>query len=572
MAGGKETPRQKMIGMMYLVLTALLAMNVSKEVINAFVTINDGQQKTLSAVDAKLGVQMNDLSKNANENKDKYGPAHGKAKKVQDKADELVKHIDLIKAKTFAISINGPQGAVEDVYDPNTMSFIIGLDSVKALVGVDNYDNNTNLMVGEPDNPKVDDDPDGNNYSATVLREELIAFKDLVIGELQGVPGSDQIIKNIEKTFTFPTDEEAREIAGRGKNAEGWVIKNFYHVPLAASTAILTTLQSNIRSAQSDVVDLLYKEVEGASYKFNKLESAVIPVATTVTQGANYQADVFLAAYDDQNTPIIYLGNPGVTVDSTKSPIELTGEYTEVEVDPVTKMGKVDIAASGLGAQQREGIIIFKPVGLPEERKAFTLDYQVVAPQLVVSPTKMNVFYKGIPNPVSVSVPGFTDDKITPRISNGSMSKSSEGYIVNVSQGNTANITCTAELPDGTTKSLGPVEFRVKRIPDPVPSFAKKKPTDATIKKQDLVNSAGLRAEMENFDFDVKVTVKSFDMVFVRDGNVITKKSSSNRVTSEMQANMKKVRNGEKVYFENIKVSMPDGSVRKVANIILKVV
>ncbi len=572
MAGGKETPRQKMIGMMYLVLTALLALNVSKSVLNAFVTMDEGQQTTLEAINTKVGAQMSKLSQLAGENPSKYGAADKAVKDIHKKADEMIRHINLIKAKTFAVTLAGDPHApiTEDIYDADRDEIKISLDSLKHTKGVDNYDVNTHLMVANAAHPVEADDPDGNNYTAVVLRQKLLEYKDFVKNEIQKVGGgaAKTLAANLDKTFNFPDQEDLPK--GEGKNPETWVVKNFYHVPLAATTAIMTTLQSNIRSAESDAIDILFNDVEGASMKFTKLKEAVIPEATTVTQGGQYKAQVFLAAYDDQNKPEIRLGKPGVRFDSTK--MELTGGYDVLEAD-AEGMGLVKLPAGSIGPQHREGVIIFKPVGLPEVRKGFSIDYTVAAPTLVVSPTKMNVFYKGIPNPVSVSLPGFKSEDIVPSISAGTITKGGEGgYTVKVNNGKEANISVTATLPDGSKKTFGPVKFRVKRIPDPVPTFAKKTPSDNTVKKASFANARGLIAKMENFDFEVSVKVSSFDMTFVKDGNIITKHSNSNKVTSEMQANMKKVRSGEKVYIENIKVKMPDGSTRKVANMALKVV
>jgi len=144
--------------------------------------------------------------------------------------------------------------------------------------------------------------------------------------------------------------------------------------------------------------------------------------------------------------------------------------------------------------------------------------------------------------------------------------------VVKPGKGKDATISVTAEMPDGSTQSMGKKEFRVKRIPDPVPKFAGKYPTDNSVPKGDLAVAAGIRAEMVGFDFEVDVKVTSFNMIFIRDGNVIEKSSKSNRVTDEMKQNMKKVGKGQKVYLEKIKVKMPDGTTRQVANISLKVV
>jgi hypothetical protein len=134
-----------------------------------------------------------------------------------------------------------------------------------------------------------------------------------------------------------------------------------------------------------------------------------------------------------------------------------------------------------------------------------------------------------------------------------------------------AIISVTADMPDGSRKKIGEKPFRVKRIPDPVPKFAGKRPNDSSVNANAMKIATGVRAEMENFDFDVKVSVKSFNMVFIRGGQVIEKSSNSNKTTSEMKANMAKVKRGQKVYIEKIMVTMPDGTTRQLANLALKV-
>ena len=563
MSGGKETSRQKMIGMMYLVLTALLAMNVSKEVVNAFVTIDQGQRKTLAAIDGKLSTQLQALATNAGENGELYGAANISAKTVHSKATELIRHIDLIKAKTFAISIGAPlEGDIPaEVYANG--KFLIGLDSVKALVGIDNYDNNTNLMVKEPANPTIEDNPDGNNYTGTVLRDKLIEYREQIIGELKKIKRTETLVLNMEQTFDFPTAEEAK-----GTGEEQWVVKNFYHVPLAASTAMLTTLQSQIRSAESDLVDKLYTDVEGESLKFNALRGASIPLSTTVTQGGDFEADVFMAAFDDANPPEVRLGNIGVKFDSTT--MDLDGEYEIIPMEGVT--GKLKIPAGGLGAQTRDGVIYFKPVGGELRKEPFYLDYLVLAPQLIVSPTKMNVFYKGLPNPVNISVPGFTSDKVFPVASAGSLSKGSEGYVMNIGKGNTVNISASVELPDGSKKQMAPVPFRVKRVPDPVPSFSQAKPTDNVISGLKVKNAKGLRADMgDDFEFDYTPIVTSFKVVTVVNGEIKEAKCTGNTLNETSKGILSTMRRGQKFSIEEIMVKMPEGN-RKVSSISLRII
>jgi gliding motility-associated protein GldM len=553
MAGGKLSPRQQMINMMYLVLTALLALNVSKEILDSFVTINEGQETTRAAFEGKLSSQLGNFAALAQENPEKYKVAFDKTSRIHKAATDLVKHINLIKAKTIADT----EGlTMEDAYNP-------ALDTVMNLARVqvkDNANVNTQIMIGsEPATPAEDDDVDGNNYRAVVLRQKLEAYRDLVTIEIKDNP---KLVESINSLFNYES------VVDSEGNEERWETLNFYHVPLAATTSILSKLQADIRNAESDAVGYMFQDVEKSSFKFTALKSAVIPVSTNVTTGSNFEADVFLAAYDDQNKPEIRLGKPGVKYDEAKG--GLTGEYDLVELEGT--VGKVKLPAGGLGQQMREGVIIFTPVGGESVTKPFTLDYSVVAPTLVVSPSKMNVFYKGVENPVTVGVPGFQDKDVVPSISNGSIKKGPEGYIVTVTSGTEANISVTCTLPDGSKKTLGPSIFRVKSVPDPVAVFGGKGQSDATISFAELNASQGVAAVMKDFDFNLKFTVTKFEISMSVGGQFISKSSSSNRVNPEINEMLRAAKNGQKVFIEGIRAQGPDGTVRSLGSLAFKVV
>ncbi|NND77174.1 MAG: gliding motility protein GldM [Flavobacteriales bacterium] len=552
MAGGKLSPRQQMINMMYLVLTALLAMNVSKEILDAFITIDKGQKNTTLALDGKIGQQMAAFSASANENKDKYGPAFAKAQKIDETADEIFSHINEIKAKLI-MAVEGYE----------TKSEVLSNDTVLDILYInnkDNYDEPTRIMYGSDEkNPiegpcQVGCDMD---YSAVGLRKKLMTYATDITSDID----DPKLKASINDMFKFENvlDADRKEIS--------WEFMNFNGVPLAGVVTILSKLQSDVKSAQASALDFLYAEVEGASYKFTKLADAVIPQATTITTGSNYEAEVFLAAYDDQNVPEIRLGRPGVRFDSTK--MELTGEYDLLEMEGVK--GKIKLPAGGLGSQKREGMIIFKPVGQPEVITPFNLDYTVVAPTLVVSPTKMNVFYRGVDNPVSVGVPGFTDKDITASCEGCTINKASDGYIVRVSTGKEAKIYANAKLPDGGSKRLGPATFRIKSVPDPVPQFAGKGAADAIVKKAELTAAQGVVAKMKDFEFDLKFTVTQFKIGMIIGGQYVEQTSKSNRVTDDMKTMIKKAKRGQKVFIEGIKAKGPDGKIRNLGSLAFKV-
>ncbi|NNC84079.1 MAG: hypothetical protein HKN79_10925 [Flavobacteriales bacterium] len=556
MAGGNLSPRQQMINMMYLVLTALLALNVSKEILDSFIIVDEGQVTARRAFEGKLSQQLSNFASLAQENPEKYGEPYEKAATIHDSASELITHINLIKAKTIA-KTDGLE--MEQVYDPK-MDTVLGTGFINSK---DNYDVNTEIMIGsEPASPRTeysDSDGDTYNYTALELKKRLENYRDLVTTNIKDNP---KLIQSINEIFDYgkKRDSQGQEVT--------WEVLNFYHVPIAATTALLSKLQADIRNAENDAIGNMFADVEKSSYKFTDLTSAVIPQATNVTTGANYEADVFLAAYDAQNVPEIRLGKPGVRFDSTR--LELDGEYDILEMEG-TK-GKVKLPAGGLGQQQREGVIIFTPVGGQPVVEPFKLDYNVVAPTLVVSPTKMNVFYKGVDNPVTVGVPGFADKDVVPSISNGSISKGSDGYVVRVSSGTSADINVTCTLPDGSKKSLGPAKFRVKSVPDPVAMFGGKGTSDATIKYNELTASQGVAAVMKDFDFDLRFSVTKFNISMSVGGQFITKASSSNRVTPEMKEMLSRAKNGQKVFIEGIRAKGPDGTVRSLGSLAFKVV
>lgn len=550
MAGGKLSARQKMINMMYLVLTALLALNVSKEILNAFVTVNDGLETTKTTFKNKMAQQYADFAASYNENKQKVGPYYNSAQTIQTGVDDIIDYIDNIKVLIIA----GTEGKTnEEIFANDTIL------SMKYVEAKDGYDIPTNLLIGaDPDTPK-----DGEN-TAKELKSKLEAYRDMLKKVISDRGGNPTLEASIDKTFTFP--EKVKDASGTTTN---WESLNFYHVPLAACVTILSKFQADIRNTESDVVKWLYGQVDASSLKFTTIRPAVIPLTNYVTQGDSFKADVFLAAYDETNPPVVRLAADDATIDTLTG--KITGDFTEVTIGP-DGMGKLAIPASAVGQMSKGLSIEYKPMGQDPLTYYTYANYEVAKPSLVVSPTKMNVFYKGVDNPVDVSVPGFSADKIRPSISAGSITKASGGgYVVRIKTGNKAQISVTAELPDGSTKRLGPAEFRVKSVPNPTPYFAGKSVADDKVKKRELLAAQGVIAKMLDFDFDLKFTVTQFRLTMIVAGTPVEKVSKSNRLSGEMKELLKKAKRGQKIYIEGIKARGPDGTVRSLGSLSFKV-
>jgi len=546
MAGGKLPPRQKMIGMMYLVLTALLAMNVSKDILNAFVTVNDGLESTKLNFKDKNADAYSSFSKSNSENPVKTGPYYKKALEIKEEADQLVTHIDDIKVEIIA-GIE-PEITTETARGKNQF----GVDTILNLKYVkvkDNYLFSTNLLVGgDPVSPK--DGP----LSALELKGKLESFRDLAKSM---VKEGGAIDASLDQTFSF---EDAKNAAGV---VENWPSYNFHGVPAAATITLLTKMQTDVRNAESDVVKYLYSSVDAASYKFTGLDAAVIPESNYIIRGDSFRAEVFLAAFDTTMKPAITLGT---TYDSTTHAV---GGDT-VGVTLRNGKGYISIPTNSLGLKSFKGDIAFKGPTGEIEHYPYSINYQVAAPSTTISATAMNVFYIGVPNPVDIAASGVAKDKVSASITNGSISKSGESWVVNVKTPGKATINVSAEV-EGTRKTMGSMEFRVKKIPTPIAEIAGQ--SSGAIPKNKLANTAGIIAQMENFEFDVRVTVASFKFVYTQ-ANGLSKEVpvSGPRFDDKVKQILRGIKPGSRVTFEDIKAKMPDGELRKLGSIVLKAI
>ncbi len=571
MAGAKETPRQKMIGMMYLVLTALLALNISKEILNGFVKVENGLRKTDQTVQSKSRETMLEFEAKFLQDQQKVKPYYDAAKDIDSKANELYDHITQLKANIMAVA-SGERDVVDAGGDlskyiaQDKMSRRDTVLNIKFLEKKDEYQEITAYLVGgEPSDPQ--DGP----FTAKELKQKLLAFKD----ELKGVAFTDFVGNRFEvspglkasfdQTFVYEREmEDGNEVL--------WEAANFFDVPIAAVIPILSKLQIDIENAKSNLMTELIAGIEGKSYKFTNLMPLVVPESNYILRGDSFRASVLLAAFDATNSPDIFVDDrefngrdSALLAYNDKTPLTMEGG-----------LGKLRISTRGmsLGERNYKGLIRFQgPDGNIGDYPFYTPEFTVAEPALVVSPTKMNVFYRGVPNPVEISVPGVSSDKLDVRITGGhSIKPDGDTFIVSPGQGENAEIVVTATMPDGSKKTLPGREFRVKRIPDPSPRFAGKSPADKTITKVLLENAPSVGALMENFDFDVVVKVKRFNVTVTKGGTFVEQSSSSNMVTSNMKELFRSVGRGSVVYIEDIVVSMPDGTERALPTMKLKVI
>jgi gliding motility-associated protein GldM len=576
MAGGKETPRQKMIGMMYLVLTALLAMNISKDVLEAFIQINKGLTRTNLTLEEKAEATLKALQNPKKGEEAKTKPFADKALEVDKMADDVIAYIEEMKARVIASSIRGNKdGSGFEEYFKDGKAIDPGAkneDGKPIITKPDENQNNTTLLVGpDPKSPRTDP------FSANELKRKLEGYRDQLM--------SINLLKadSSGKSFTLPEDVKQaitssfmfeKGLDHSGVEAE-WETHNFFHMPLVAVIANLSKIQTDVMTTKNNVVTALAQGVNAEDVKFTDITVAVVPKQSYVLRGDEFVAEIYLAAYNKTNKSKVYMGGEYSGEMPTNLSTFESGNKTAIEAGPDGKcVFKVNTGGMSLGDHGYLGQIEY--VGGDGTTKAIPFavpPFYVGEPALVVSPVQMNVFYRGLDNPVEISVPGVGADKIQASCDGCKSFGKGQGGTWNVQPGDgqKATISVTANI-NGENKSIGNKEFRIKRIPDPVPSFNGKRPTDGTITLSDARVAPGIRAEMENFDFNVTVKVKSFKMTVTKGGSFNEDKSAGNQVTGKMQDFLKAAKTGDRIFLEEIKVDMPDGTERKLSPITLKIV
>ena len=472
-----ETPRQRMIGMMYLVLTAMLALNVSKDILNAFVVVNDAMVQTNSNFESKINQSYLLFEKAEEAEPDKVREFNNKAKQIKKITEEMRVYIENLKYEMHAKVDN------------------ITLDKAKTLPlselsAKDNYVIPSNFFIGS----------EMEKGKAYEMHQKIKDFKDQ-IRKVIGEP--DYAIRGLDTEGEFVNAEGAKET---------WEYHNFYHIVAAACYTLLNKMVGEVRNIEFEAVNHLYTAIDAKSMKFDNVTAQVVPNSKIVFSGDSYMADIFVAAYDSRQNPIVYwkMGRDSVGESEIASLDKIEGEQGKVVLK---------IPTGGAGDQKFAGMIVIKgPEG--DEYRNFKGSYTVTRPTAAVAADKMNVLYAGIPNPVSIAAP-VAPERL--RISWGGATATSSGagkYDVNVPNSlanKEISINVSAEI-DGRTQSMGATTFRVKTVPEPT-VYIGSNFQGGRIPKQSLLANPLVTARMDpDFNYQLQWSVVSYKVTFVRSG------------------------------------------------------
>ncbi len=543
MAAYKETPRQQMISVMYLVLTAMLALNVSKEVIDAFSVVNESIEETNKSYSNKISQMYSKFEFQHKLNPVKVEPVFEKAKIVKQLSEDMRNYLNNAIDSTIVISEGKSIDEVKAYIaedkgiDPSSIKEI----PLSELRKKDSYDQTSRYFVP---NPAVST----KKGKAQEIKNRFKDFRDKVLAT---IPEDQRSLFNIGPNF----DTTYRDASGM---RETWEIHNFYHTIMAADVTILNKLKVDVQNAELDLLNYLYGSISEENFKFTNVEAKVIPKSNYVLIGEEYVADVIVAAYDTTQHPDVYIQHGVDKITNIKNAKKIKNKKDIVNL--VFNNNKP-------GEHKYAGMLSMRSPDGKMKNYYFNDSYFVGRRSATVSATKMNVLYTGVDNPVSISVPGVPSSQVRPTITQGSLINKGNGqYIVklNPSSKNTTEIKVNAVV-DGKQSFFDSYKFRIRKIPDPQPTVGGTY-TNGAVPKDFLKISSIIAKTPEYFDFDYTFPVVGFEMWYLgSDGYWSQLQSNSHNFTPEMKKLIGKLPLNARIQFEKIKVKAPEG-IRELKN------
>ncbi|UKN03285.1 hypothetical protein K6119_07130 [Paracrocinitomix mangrovi] len=477
MAGGKETPRQKMIGMMYLVLTALLALNVSKQVIAAFITLNNKLDASAEIINNKIegtyyGFDAKRAALVATKGDMKLlDQWEGAANELKAQTYIVIDYL-LREANEMIVEADGIDWVEKEIdvttADGQSHKVVTNLKGLEEISSFDNYDVPTNLFVGgDPHNPVE---------KGLNIPKKIHEYRDLVCGlmgtytsgknewkfdpaagsleaSLQGCnPKDTSKIRQVYSALTLP---EKLEMHGEGEMP--WPSVTFDHAPIVAAAAMFTSLKLDIKNAEAMASDFMLSKVDAPTFNFNKIEPLAFARSSYINQGDSLALSVKIAAYDSNEVSKIRYGMDADTANSDAWK---------------TVTGDIGLPGDKPGPHKIKGQIGVKEKG-ELSWKNFEYNYTVGQPMGVVAQPEMRVLYWGYDNKVEGTASGFPADKVSLSGSGCSLSSAGGGtYIAKVSRGTrTASISVSGKKEDGGSVSLGKFDFKCKPMPPALIKF-----------------------------------------------------------------------------------------------------
>ena len=526
MAAANETPRNKLIALMYLVFITMLALNVSKEVLDGFGQMFKKIQTANDRINNGNEIYYQKIAVNSEEKEGKWIGHDRTAKEIRKESTDFYNRIAEIKSKITA-------DRIED--DPELKKYS-EMDKGEQLDLI--FFNSSGLSEeGKKFIEQI------NNYRMRVIQVFASQYP--------------QYTELVEERF-FSGDSEGN-VTNSDNQLQSWLSYNFEGFPLISSLAKLTMMQNDIRLTETDVLNaLLGKELEAGS-RVNK-DNYISLLKTE--KGAYYQGETFDGS--------VILGRRGGAQNPNEVRLTLDGKkLTEDQYELISGGIKLNVKAGRPGDHVIKGDLVFLNNGI-ESRIAVEQTFAVIAKpnSAVVSADKMNVVYRGVPNPMTISIPGIAPNKIKASAPGLKRVKGSK-YIMTPGKGRTLKILVSGTLPDGK-KITNTEEFRIKDIPAPS-GVVRGEPGSIQITKNSLAIST-IAGKLEDFDFDIKLKTLSFK---IKVPGQATINVNGDKLDAKAKSALRRVKSGQDVKIFDIKVQNPKNpsyAFKKVSPVICEIV
>ncbi len=557
MAGSKETPRQKMIGMMYLVLTCLLALNVSKDILKGFVTVNESLERTNASMKLSNEELLDAFRESLKEDKTAQG-YYDNAMVSHQLTTEAITYLEQMKKKLIEIT----ESVDKNVADTMRLRFVEKMDD---------YDTPTFQLIGSDESK-----PDNKPLSAKELRTKLTELHSKLtsmVDNMQKRKETELIKKEYLSLKTKidiikPVDPNEKE----NDLAITWELQNFYHLPLAAVITNLSKIESDIKNVETEMIGKFAAASSLKLIKINHFEAKVLAPTKYVRSGEMYNADIFLAGSSTNFNP----NNMQVLIGAEYDSISKTLVKEGTPVSLMAGMGKYVVPTSGQGEQIVKGVIRVKNALDKFDYYPFEDKYIVAAPVSAVSADRMNVFYTGITNDVSITAAGVAPKDLIVKVNGNNALLTSVGngkYSFSPVTTGTCEIAVYAKDQNGQLKLQGaPTKFRIKDLPTPFVKINDKYALGSLeLRKLDLNVFNNLGADIPGFDLNVKYKVKSYSIAVIKDGIVADYPCPGSSLTAEAKGAIARTKPGSRIFVENIFAEGPDKKLRKLPDVFIKV-
>lgn len=509
-----DSPRQKMINLMYIVLMAMLALNISSDVLEGFSLVDEGLARTTTSLTERNQLSFNEFAATAKDNPAKAEVWFEKARKVKQLSDSLYIYIDGLKQQ-IVHQADGKRGDVSNIKNKEDLEAA------------------SSVMLSPVDG------------QGEILLLHLNSYREEILELIEDTGQRTIIQKNLS------TEIPSRE----NTIGKRWPEYMFESTPAIAAVTLLSKLQSDIRYAEGEILHSLTDYIDNKDLRVNQLKAFVIPGSEYVVRGNKITAQVLLAAIDSTRRPDVFIN----------------GEKLSSE-----NMGYYETVANRTGDFLLEGYLQLNEEDNPI-RLDFSRKYTVVEPSATVSATLMNVLYAGYDNPLSISVPGAPGNRVSATLANnnGTLRRTNTGYIINPARiGEDAIIRVSATV-DGEVRTMGNYTFQVRKLPDPSPFInyvdskgEKQRYSGGTgLNRTALQSANGITAAIDDGLLNIDFRVLGFETVFFDNmGNAVPEISAGSSFSSRQKDMFRRLTRGQRFYISRVRAVGPDGIERILRN------